>query len=115
MREALVAARNALDECRSQAHGLSADELASYVEKVNALMQHLAAVQLKLIREVDARGLAVNDGATSTAAWLRDRYRISDAAASRLVRLARALDIEARSPAAEKVFRPARRASSRRR
>jgi hypothetical protein len=98
MKEALFTLRNALDECLSQARGLPADEVASYVERLNVVMQKLVAMQLKLIREVDARGLAVKDGATSTAAWLRDRYRISDTAAGQLVTLARALHPEAEPP-----------------
>jgi hypothetical protein len=40
-------------------------------------------------------------GATSTVAWLRERYRISGNTASRLVKLARAVDPDAGSPVAE--------------
>jgi Domain of unknown function (DUF222) len=93
VREALVAAGEALDECRSWvAGGLSDDELVSCVDEVQALAQRVAAVQLALVREVDGRGLAAAAGATGTLAWLRDRYRISGALASRLVKLSRALD-----------------------
>jgi hypothetical protein len=38
-------------------------------------MQKLVAVQLNLIREVDARGLAIKDGATGTRSLTRRRCR----------------------------------------
>jgi hypothetical protein len=41
------------------------------------LAQQVAAAQLALVREVDARALAVRQGATSTKVWLRDRLRVS--------------------------------------
>jgi hypothetical protein len=101
MEEALAAAGVALDECCSQAAwGLSDQELMSCVDTAHALAQQVAAVQLALVRQVDRRGLAVGAGATSTLAWLRDRYRISGTAASHLVKLARALDVGADSPTA---------------
>jgi hypothetical protein len=74
--------------------------LAGRLDRVFAAMQRLAAVQLMLVREVDGQGVAADAGATSTLAWLRDRYRISGSAASQLVKLARALDTEADSPTA---------------
>ncbi len=106
MEEALVVAGEALDECWSQAAwALSDGRLVSCVDMVHALAQQVAAVQLALVRQVDGRGLAAGAGtgagATSTLAWLRDRYRISGGAASRLVKLARAVDVDAGSPAAE--------------
>jgi hypothetical protein len=48
---------------------------------------------------VDGQGVAVGDGASSTAAWLADRYRISGREAARQVRLARALDASATAEA----------------
>jgi hypothetical protein len=96
VREALAAAGEALDECRpSTAWALSNDELLSCVDKVQVLVQQVAAVQLALIRQLDGRDLAVEHGATSTMAWLTDRHRISGREASRLVKLARALDADA--------------------
>jgi hypothetical protein len=65
------------------------------------LAQQVAAVQLALVRQVDSLGLAAEMGATSTLAWLRDRHRISSNAASRLVKLARAVDVDGGSPMAE--------------
>jgi hypothetical protein len=94
--------RKTLDECRSQAvFGLSLDELVSCVDDVNVVAQQVAAVQLALVRQVDTLGVAATMGATSTLAWLRDRHRISHSAASRLVKLARAVDADAGSPVAE--------------
>ena len=43
------------------------------------------------LAQLDAQGVGVAAGATSTAAWLRDRHRISGGAAHRAVRLATAL------------------------
>jgi hypothetical protein len=100
MREALTVMRKTLDECRSQAvFGLSLDELVSCVDDVNVVAQQVAAVQLALVRQVDSLGVAAAMGATSTLAWLRDRHRISGGAASRLVKLSRALDASATADA----------------
>jgi Domain of unknown function (DUF222)/HNH endonuclease len=92
--------RKALDECRAQAvFGLSINELVSCVDDIQAVAQQVAAVQLALIRQVDTLQVATTMGATSTLAWLRDRHRISGGAASRLVKLARALDASATADA----------------
>src|SRR5690349_1712539 len=92
----------ALDECQARAvFGLSLDEAVSCVGKINVVAQRVAAVQLALVRQVDSLGIAAAMGATSTVSWLRDRHRISGGSASRLVKLARVLDVEAGSPAAE--------------
>jgi hypothetical protein len=92
----------ALDECRTQAvFGLSIDELVSCVDDMHTVIQQATAVQLTLVRQVDARQVAAAMGATSTVAWLRDRHRISGGAASRLVKVARAVDADAGSPVAE--------------
>jgi hypothetical protein len=85
----------ALDECQAQAvFGLPLDELVSCVDKINVVVQRVAAIQLALVRQVDTLGVAAEMGATSTVAWLRDRHRISGGAASRLVKLARAVDAD---------------------
>jgi Domain of unknown function (DUF222)/HNH endonuclease len=100
--EALAVAGKALDGCRSQAAwGISDTRLVSCVDGVRALAQQIAAIELALVRQVDSRGLAVREGATSTLAWLRDRHRISGRAAAQLVKLARALDTDTGSPTAE--------------
>src|SRR5690348_14283959 len=92
--------RKALDECRAQpVFGLSIDELVSCVDEIHAVVQQATAVQLALIRQVDTLGVAAAMGATGTLAWLRDRHRISTTTASRLVKLARALDASATTDA----------------
>jgi hypothetical protein len=100
VREALAAVVKALDECRSQAvYGLSLDESVSCVDDIHTVIQQATAVQLALIRQVDTLQVAATMGATSTLAWLRDRHRISGGAASRLVKLARAVDASATADA----------------
>ncbi|MCG5467591.1 HNH endonuclease, partial [Micromonospora sp. LAH09] len=56
------------------------------------LAQRLAAVTLALVREIDGRGTARAQGASSTAVWLRERLHLTVPAARRLVDLAAALD-----------------------
>jgi len=93
MREALVLAAKAIGDCASSsAWGLSDGELVSALDAVQVLEQRLAAVKLGLVREVDGRGLAVAQGASSTVVWLRQRFRMSVTSAKRLVELAAALD-----------------------
>src|SRR5690242_16491838 len=93
--------RKALDECPAPSIlGLSLGERMSCVDDMNAVVQRVAAMQLALIRQIDALGVAAELGATSTVAWLRDRYRLSGGSASRLVKLARAVDADAGTPVA---------------
>ena len=68
------------------------DDLVDALDELHVLQQRLAAVNLALVREVDGRGLAVAQGASSTAVWLRGRMRMSIGAARRLVELAAAID-----------------------
>jgi hypothetical protein len=94
--------RKALDECPSRSVlGLSLDEMLSCVDDLNAVVQRVAAMQLAVIRQVDALGIAAELGATSTVAWLRDRYRLSGGTAAKLVKLARAVDPDTGSPVAK--------------
>ena len=82
-----------VEECLSvPVFALSSKELLSCVDRVQVLAQRLAAVQLGLVREVDARALAAEDGATSTGSWLRFRWRTSPGVTSRMVKLASAVD-----------------------
>ncbi len=90
-----------LDECLAEPVWAKPDSLL--VDELDLLVvaaRRIAAATLARVREVDGRGLAVGVGATSTLAWLRDRYRMSGSAASRLVKLARAVDPDAGSPTA---------------
>ncbi|MDT5037836.1 MAG: hypothetical protein QOE03_3021, partial [Micromonosporaceae bacterium] len=92
----MTALDEVLVECRSASAWALADwTLVDCLDRVQALTDAVAAVRLSLIREVDGRGVAVGQGATSTAVWLRERYRISSGAAARSVRLAAAMDAEA--------------------
>ncbi|MFG1838663.1 DUF222 domain-containing protein [Micromonospora sp. NPDC049175] len=62
------------------------------LDATHVLAQRLATVQLGLVREVDGRGLAVAQGASSTAVWLRERLRLSGRSARHLVQLATTVD-----------------------
>jgi len=91
----------ALDECRSVLFGaVPQATLVEHLDRVHVIAQRVAAVHLALVREIDARGVAVAQGASSTTAWLRDRHRISGGAARQLSVLARALDTELPTTAA---------------
>src|SRR5580765_7849673 len=90
---ALTQLERAVEECLSAPlFALSSKDLLACVDRVQVLAQRLAAVQLGLVREVDARALAAEDGATSTGSWLRFRWRTSPGAASRVVKLASTVD-----------------------
>lgn len=93
MDEALTRLERAVEECLSGSlFALSSNDVLACLDRVQVLSQRLAAVQLGLVREVDARALAVEDGATSTGSWLRFRWRCSPGAVSRLVKLASTVD-----------------------
>lgn len=68
----------------SQSHA----DVADAVTSLGGLIAQLEAARLRAIREVDTRGLAVAEGATSTTAWLRSRARLDPGEASALVRVA---------------------------
>jgi hypothetical protein len=90
--EALADVERALKECRSvSVWALPDTSVVDWLDRVQALGQQVAALYLALVREADGRGIPAGQGATGTAAWLRDRHRISAAAATRQVRLAAAL------------------------
>ncbi|MBG6068213.1 HNH endonuclease signature motif containing protein [Micromonospora ureilytica] len=67
-------------------------DLIAALDAAHRLQQRLAAVTLTLIREIDGRGTAHTQGASSTAVWLRERLRLTVPAARRLIDLATALD-----------------------
>ncbi|MEU1588729.1 DUF222 domain-containing protein [Micromonospora sp. NPDC005710] len=98
MLEALGQVKGAVDDCAdTMLWGLSDDQLLASLDATQVLAQRLATVQLGLVRELDGRGLAVAQGASSTAVWLRDRLRLSGRGARQLVQLA--ATIEAAPPA----------------
>ncbi|MFI6267772.1 HNH endonuclease signature motif containing protein [Micromonospora zamorensis] len=93
MLRALAQAGGAVGDCAGAAlWALSDDDLLACLDATHVLAQRWAAVQLGLVREVDARGLAVAQGASSTSAWLRERLRLSSRSARQLVQLAAAVD-----------------------
>jgi hypothetical protein len=86
---------DALKECaRTPLWARSSQELIDGLDRVQVLASQLASVGLELLREIDGRGIPAAQGATSTTAWLRDRYRMSPGAAGQQVKLARALDTQ---------------------
>ncbi|ETA02485.1 hypothetical protein ThrDRAFT_02226 [Frankia casuarinae] len=73
---------------------LSDAELYGALDDCSVELARLAAVRLALVREAHGRNLAVREGATSTAALLRERLRIRPGDAHRLVDLALALAVD---------------------
>src|SRR5689334_10706364 len=93
MREALAEMKRAIESCLPvRAYALSAGDVMNCLDDVHLLEQRLTAVRLALVAEVEGRALAAEQGASSTAAWLRERFRISPGAATRMVRLSRLVD-----------------------
>ena len=77
---------------RARPWAMPAPELIDAVDLAQALVVEANAVLLGLVREVDARGIAKEQGASSTAVWLRDRHRVSVRSAHRMVKTAAELD-----------------------
>ncbi|WP_433119855.1 DUF222 domain-containing protein [Micromonospora sp. CA-246542] len=93
MVEGLARAEAAVADCLNAAvWALPGHDLVAALDTAHRLAQRLAALQLALVREVDGRGTARAQGASSTAVWLRGRLRLDGSAARRLVDLAGALD-----------------------
>ncbi|MFG1867067.1 HNH endonuclease signature motif containing protein [Micromonospora arborensis] len=93
MVEELAQADDAVAACVDAATwALAEHDLIAALDATHRLEQRLAAVKLALVRELDGRGTARAQGASSTAVWLRDRLRLTIPAARRLVDLATTLD-----------------------
>ncbi|WP_433652192.1 DUF222 domain-containing protein [Micromonospora zamorensis] len=93
MIDELVRAESAVATCTdTAAWPLSEHELIAALDAAHRVEQRLAAVKLALVREVDGRGTALAQGASSTAVWLRERLRLTIPAARRLVDLAVCVD-----------------------
>ncbi|MEU8087921.1 DUF222 domain-containing protein, partial [Micromonospora sp. NPDC049101] len=93
MIDALEQAEAAVAACfDTAAWAASEHDLVAALDATHRVEQRLAAVKLTLVRELDGRGTATAQGASSTAVWLRDRLRLGVGAARRLVELAAALD-----------------------
>ncbi|MGW3784838.1 DUF222 domain-containing protein [Micromonospora chokoriensis] len=93
MLRALAQAGGAVNDCaQASVWALSDSELLASLDAAHVLAQRLAAVQLGLVRELDSRGLATAQGASSTAIWLRERLRLTSRSARQLVQLASTID-----------------------
>ncbi|MFG1914449.1 DUF222 domain-containing protein [Micromonospora sp. NPDC048898] len=93
MVEELAQADDAVAACVDDAAwALAEAELIAALDAAHRLEQRLSAVKLALVREIDGRGTARAQGASSTAVWLRERLHLTVPAARRLVDLAAALD-----------------------
>lgn len=66
-------------------------DLAEAVGTTLALIARTQALLLRLVGEVDARGVATATGAPSTVSWLRHRHTLAPVEAAKLVRTAGAL------------------------
>jgi len=75
--------------CQPQVMGACLTQLRHAAE---VLLVEANAVLLRFAREVDARGIAKGEGASSTAVWLRNRHRMSIRSAHRLVKFAGEVD-----------------------
>jgi len=73
---------------------LSDRELAAELDEVFAAEQRLAARRLALLAEIDARGVAMRDGARHTGVWLGERLRLDAGQTRQWLRLARALSTQ---------------------
>ncbi|MEU7610916.1 DUF222 domain-containing protein [Micromonospora sp. NPDC049204] len=93
MIDELVRAEGAVAACTdAAAWALAEQELIDALDAAHRVEQRLAAVKLALVRELDGRGTALTQGASSTAVWLRERLRLTVPAARRLVDLAARVD-----------------------
>ncbi|WP_258400678.1 hypothetical protein ACQPYV_10690 [Micromonospora saelicesensis] len=77
MIDALEQAEAAVVACfDTPAWAASEHDLVAALEATHRLEQRMAAVKLTLTRELDGRGTATAQGASSTAVWLRDRLQL---------------------------------------
>ncbi|MEU8010964.1 HNH endonuclease signature motif containing protein [Micromonospora parva] len=93
MLEELAQAEAAVAGCLgASAWALAEHDLVAALDAAHRLEQRLAAVKLALVRELDGRGSATAQGASSTAVWLRERLHLGVGVARRMVELAATLD-----------------------
>ncbi|MET8358407.1 DUF222 domain-containing protein [Micromonospora sp. NPDC005171] len=93
MIDALEQAEAAVAACsKLAAWAASERDLVAALDAAHRTEQRLAAVKLALVGELDGRGTATAQGASSTAVWLRNRLRLGVGAARRLIELAATLD-----------------------
>ena len=67
-------------------------EVIEALDRAAAVMAAASAEVLRMVTEVDRRGLCRRDGATSVTSWLAGRYRLAWGTAREWVRVAHALD-----------------------
>jgi Domain of unknown function (DUF222) len=60
---------------------LTSDQLTAALDAIVAVQRRAEAMYLRLLDENNSRGIARADGARNTTSWLRERYRVSPAAA----------------------------------
>jgi hypothetical protein len=77
---------------------LGRDDLRLLTGRLLQVGHRVDAATLRLVHQLDRRGVAVERGRTSTAAWLRDAHRLHPATATRLVRTATALHHDPAGP-----------------
>jgi len=70
---------------------LESVECVSVLDAVVAAERTLAGLKLRLVRRLDVDDVAKRDGASSLAAWLRDRYRCTWGTARRMIAAAAVL------------------------
>ncbi len=93
MDEGLAVMEQAVLDCLSaNVYSLPSAELISRLDRVHAFSQQVAALELGLVREVDARGLPAAEGAHSTGSWLAHKWRVDPGITARLVKLAKLVD-----------------------
>lgn len=79
---ALVAARQGVDDVlAADPSSLGSTTLVESVDAVLALRRAAEAAYLHVLAEVDRRGVSTDAGTRSTAAWLRQRHKVSGAGA----------------------------------
>jgi hypothetical protein len=93
MDEALAVLEQALDHCLSEPlWARTSQQVLAYFDRLQVHKRRVAALESGLLRELEALAVPARQGASSTVAWLRGRYRVSGGGAKRMVVLAQALD-----------------------
>ena len=77
---------------------LAIEDLRLLTGRLLQVGHRVDAATLRLVHSLDRRGVAVERGWTSTAAWLRAAHRLHPATATRLVRTAKALHDDPAGP-----------------
>jgi len=77
---------------------LATEDLRLLTGRLLQVGHRLDAATLRVLHQLDRRGVAVERGRTSTAAWLRAAHRLHPATATRLVRTANALHDDPAGP-----------------